>query len=293
MYLLQPNACTVCAKKYATHMRKSCQRRNRLSACWERESRVEGEACAAEQNGGRRSNSLKSIKRQERKSLDYQTGDTLPFCASLAAPQIYGQKCVRKRNNNNNNKYNNVGCPWVEFSYCFFTFWQDLGYKDCHRANCRERQLQMIYRQIVEFKSETQKERKGNGDDDGNFCSAHKYLFIKLLSLPAKYPDPSRQTLLPALPCLHGLRWLCFASGFCHHSMGLCSRPSSPLPPPAVSLALLIARHSLIFKSDFINWMPFLCKYLISRQRAQYNGNFYLPLFFPHQILFLLIPCHA
>lgn len=171
------------------------------------QSRAEGEARAAEQNEGRRSNSLKSIKRQERKSLDYQTGDTLPFCASLAAPQIYGQKCVRKRNNNKNNKNKKTTTLVVlelVFSYCFFTFWQDLGYKDCHRANCRERQLQMIYRQIVEFKSETQKERKGNGnsdgDDDGNFCSAHKYLFIKLLSLPAKYPDPSRQTLLPALP---------------------------------------------------------------------------------------------
>lgn len=151
----------------------------------------------------------------------------------------------------------------------------------------------MIYRQIVEFKSETLKERKGKGkgkgnsdddDDDGgngNFCSAHKYLFIKLLSLPAKYPDPSRQTVLRARPFLHGLCWLCFGSGFCHHSMGLCARPlalpSSPLLPPSVALPLLIARHSLIFKSDFINWMPFLCKYLISRQRAQDNGNFYLP----------------
>lgn len=170
-------------------------------------------------------------------------------------------------------------------SFCFFTFWQDFGYKDCHRANCRERQLQMIYRQIVEFKSETLKERKGKGkgnsDDggNGNFCSAHKYLFIKLLSLPAKYPDPSRQTVPRALPFLYGLCWLCFASGFCHHSMGLCARPlalpSSPLLSPSVALPLLIARHSLIFKSDFINWMPFLCKYLISRQRAQDNGNFY------------------
>lgn len=156
----------------------------------------------------------------------------------------------------------------------------------------------MIYRQIVEFKSETLKERKGKGSSDnggnGNFCSAHKYLFIKLLSLPAKYPDPSRQTVLRALPVLQGLYWLCFASGFCHHSMGLCSRPlalpSSPLHSPSVALPLLIARHSLIFKSDFINWMPFLCKYLISRQRAQDNGNFYPPLF-SLQIPFLLVPC--
>lgn len=34
--------------------------------------------------------------------MDYQTGDTLPFCASLAAAQIYGQKCVRKGKNSNN-----------------------------------------------------------------------------------------------------------------------------------------------------------------------------------------------
>lgn len=108
---LQPNACTVCAKKYATHMRKSCHRWNRLSAGWENLSTREGKqsrgasrGSRAEQgqDGGRRSNSLKSIKRQERKSLDYQTGDTLPFCASLAAAQIYGQKCVRKGNNSNN-----------------------------------------------------------------------------------------------------------------------------------------------------------------------------------------------
>lgn len=261
MYLLQPYACTVCAKKYATHMRKSCHRWNRLSAWWEGESTAEGGARAAEQNEGRRSNSLKSIKRQERKSLDYQTGDTLPFCASLAAPQIYGQKCVRKRNNNNNKNKKTTTLVVLElvFSYCFFTFWQDLGYKDCHRANCRERQLQMIYRQIVEFKSETQKERKGNGnsdgDDDGNFCSARKYLFIKLLSLPAKYPDPSRQTLLPALPpaCTASvgfvllqvfatIRWDCVRVPL-----------FSPLRLPAVPLPLLIARHSLIFKSDFIN----------------------------------------
>lgn len=42
-------------------------------------------------------------------------------------------------------------------------------------------QLQMIYSQIVEFK-----EGKAVPKED---AGAHKYLFIKLLSLPAKYPN--------------------------------------------------------------------------------------------------------